>query len=138
MTGRNSHSRAGTRSNMSRDVRDSITPGDMPAKPSPFRLTINPPTAPTLGFGIDPYGQEQADEQPEEDEELPIAQPVAVKRSRSGREIKATKHHDFAYGSDMAIPSSVGKEDEEDGEDDYRGTQGPSRELQHPVFLFQT
>lgn len=128
MTGRKHNLRAGARSNMSRDVRDSITSGDMPAKPSPFRLTIRPPTAPTLGFENDPYGQEQADEQPEEDEELPIAHPVAIKRSRSGREIKATKQHDFAYGSDIAIPSSVGKEYDEEGEDDYRGAQGPSRE----------
>ncbi|KAH4612209.1 hypothetical protein HBH82_032660 [Parastagonospora nodorum] len=135
MMGRKPNPRAGGRANMSRNVRGSITPGDMPAKPSPLRLTIHPPrasdhsqqsTAPTLGFGIDPYDQEQADEQPEEDEELPIAQPVAVRRSRSGREIKATKKHDFAYGSDTFMPSSVGKEDDEDGGDDYQGAPGPS------------
>jgi hypothetical protein len=137
MPSRKPNSRAGARAIMSHNVRDSITLGDMPAKPSPFRLTIHPPraddhsqqsTAPATGFGINPYGQEQADEQPEEGEELPIAHSAAVKRSRSGREIKATKKHDFAYESDTFIPSSVGKEDDGDGGDDYQGAQGPSRE----------
>jgi hypothetical protein len=134
-SGKNSTPRASGRASAARSLRDSATSGAIPIEPSPLRLKLNLPRASSQNpqgairapsFALDLDGEGQADEQLEEDDDLPVMQPEA-RTTRTGRVIKSTKQQDFAYGSDAFIPSSVGKADDEEYDAAYQGRGGSSR-----------